>query len=562
VPGTRSAPIAPDRNTAYLRVVSSWRLPLVLSVSVALVLAAAAQAATNNIFTVAGTDTAGFFGDGGSATAAHMNAPVGVAATADGGFLIADRDNQRIRRVLPAGTITTVAGNGTRGYSGDGGPATAAPLDNPVGVAATADGGFLIADQGNQRVRRVSPAGTITTVAGNGTEGFSGDGGPATAAQLSDPVDVAATADGGFLIADYVNERIRRVSPAGTITTAAGTGNVGFSGDGGPATAARLNGPAGVAATPDGGFLIADEWNHRIRRVSPAGTITTVAGSGTRGFAGDGGPATAAQLDNPVGVAATADGGFLIVDGTNRIRRVSPAGTITTVAGTGSLGFSGDGGPASAAELAAPTSVAPTAEGGFLIADWFNHRVRFVDADLRGPATGPEGPTGPTGPEGPEGPTGPQGLGGPTGPQGPGGPAGPQGPEGPAGPQGQEGPGGPAGPHGPAGPQGPQGEPGPHGPAGATGFRDRLALALARQRLGARPGRRVRLRFVVTTVAEVRLLVEGRRGRPLRRRVPAGRRVLWLRAPRRPGRYRLTLSARTGDGQRARDRALLIVRRR
>jgi sugar lactone lactonase YvrE len=287
----------------------------------------------------------------------------------------------------PAATnnIFTVTGIGTAGFGGDGGVATSAQLNGPVDVVVTADGGYLIADAINNRVRRVSPAGTITSVAGTGIAGFSGDGGPATAAQLDAPQGVAVTADGGFLIADSNNDRVRRVSPAGTITTVAGS-TEGFSGDGGPATAAELNGPDGVAVTVDGGFLIADANNHRVRRVSPAGTITTVAGNGTAGSSGDGGPASAAELDGPERVAVTADGGFLIADGdNNRVRRVSPAGTITTVAGNGIAGFSSDGGLATAAELNSPNGVTVTADGGFLIADTSNNRVRFVDADLRFP---------------------------------------------------------------------------------------------------------------------------------------------------------------------------------
>ncbi len=168
-------------------------------------------AATNSISTVAGTGTAGFAGDGGAATSAQLNSPLGVAASADGGFLIADASNHRVRRVSPAGTISTVAGTATAGFAGDGGPATSAQLNFPVGVAASADGGFLIADNGNDRVRKVSPAGTISTVAGNGTFGFSGDGGAATSAQLNFPAGVAASADGDYLIADTNNNRVRRV---------------------------------------------------------------------------------------------------------------------------------------------------------------------------------------------------------------------------------------------------------------------------------------------------------------------------------------------------------------
>jgi hypothetical protein len=215
-----------------LPLVAKARRVLLLMLFAGLCVVAPAGAATDNISTLAGDGTFGFSGDGGPATAAQLNGPIGVAVAADGGILIADYLNSRVRRVSPTGTITTIAGSGTYGFSGDGGPATAAQLTWPSGVAATA-GGLLIADPNNERVRRVSPDGTITTIAGTGTHGFSGDGGPATAAQLALPTGVAATADGGLLIADQNNERVRRVSPDGTITTIAGTGTAGFSGDGG-----------------------------------------------------------------------------------------------------------------------------------------------------------------------------------------------------------------------------------------------------------------------------------------------------------------------------------------
>jgi sugar lactone lactonase YvrE len=364
-------------------------------------LAQGAFAATNTISTVAGgarpvvtCDDWGCTvdpdnGDGGPATSAVLNVPYGVAMMPDGGFVASSLSNDEVRRVSPDGTITTLAGGLLNGFSGDGGPATSARLNLPMGVAVQPDGGVLIADSNNHRIRRVSPEGTISTVAGNGTEGFSGDGGPATAAQLDLPVAVAATRDGGFLIADYLNNRIRRVSPAGTITTVAGIGAEGFSGDGGPATSARLGFPNSVSATADGGFLIADFVNNRVRRVSPDGTITTIAGTGGWGFSGDGGPATQAQLNSVAEAVETADGGLLIVDtGNNRVRRVSPDGTITTVAGIGGFpgSFSGDGGLATLAGLNAPGGVALTASGGFLIADSNNNRVRFVDADFRPPA--------------------------------------------------------------------------------------------------------------------------------------------------------------------------------
>src|SRR5439155_902477 len=239
----------------------------------ALGLVGPARAATNNIFTVAGTLTvSGSTGDGGPATAAKLNEPNGVAATADGGYLIADTSNHAIRQVSPTGTITTVAGTLTvSGSTGDGGPATAAKLNSPDGVATTADGGYLIADTSNHAIRQVSPTGTITTVAGTLTvPGSAGGGGPASPARRSCALGVAATADGGYLIADASNGAIRRVSPAGTITTVAGTLSMsGSTGDGGPATAAKLTNPSGVAATAEGGFLIADRSNHAVRVVDP-----------------------------------------------------------------------------------------------------------------------------------------------------------------------------------------------------------------------------------------------------------------------------------------------------
>jgi hypothetical protein len=373
---------------------------LAMLVSVGVAFPQDALAATGTISTIAGSDPFGdFTGDGGPATAAALNDPSGVAVMPDGGYLIADAGNDRVRRVFPDGTIRTVAGSGSYGSSGDGGPATAASLQAPIGVAALPDGGFLIADAAAARVRRVSATGIITTAAGTGTRGISGDGGPATAAEIYDPQGVTAMPDGGFLIADgdYV---VRRVSLTGIITTVAGTGTPGFSGDGGPATAAQLTNPNAVAVSADGGFLIADSGNRRIRQVSPTGIITTVAGTGVQGSSGDGGAATAAQLNNPTGVATTPDGGFLIADWFgNRVRWVSPTGVMTTVAGTGSPSVftDGDGGPATAANLTMPYAVATTPSGGFVIAESGNDAIRLVDAGFA-TAVPPSAPTFPGAP--------------------------------------------------------------------------------------------------------------------------------------------------------------------
>jgi sugar lactone lactonase YvrE len=310
------------------------------------------------ISTVAGTGTPGYFGDGGAATSARLNAPTGVAGDPSGNLYIADWGNYRIRKVTPGGTISTVAGNGTL-YFGDGGPATSAQLDGPRGVTVDASGNLYIADNGNHRVRKVTPGGTISTVVGNGTAGYSGDGGPAASARLNLPAGLAVDSSGNLYTADEEDCRIRKVTLGGTISTVAGNGTTGYSGDGGPATSAQLSGLRGVAVDPAGNLYIADTYNNRIRKVAPGGTISTVAGNGTEGYAGDGGPATSAQLSTPFGVAVDSGGNLYIADyGNHRIRRVTPGGTISTVAGTGSGGYSGDGGPATSARLFLPSGVA------------------------------------------------------------------------------------------------------------------------------------------------------------------------------------------------------------
>ncbi|HKP21905.1 MAG TPA: hypothetical protein VJT68_10335 [Thermoleophilaceae bacterium] len=350
-----------------------------------------AHAAQGDIFTFAGTGAASFAGDGGPATSAALRQPTAVAWLADGSALVADYANHRIRRISPSGQITTVAGTGTFGYSGDGGPATSARLSWPLDVEPTADGGFLIADLGNKRIRKVSSAGIITTVAGNGMDGTQGDGGDATKARFMSPTGVAATADGGFLVADAGAHTVRRVSPSGTIIRVAGTGTPGGGGDGGYGFMAQLNTPVGVAALPGGGFLVAEYEGQRIRRVSATGVITRVAGTGSAGFSGDGGAATSARLNKPVDVSPTADGGFLIGDSLNgRVRRVSAAGTIATVAGSAAHGSAGDGGPATAAQLRGPSAAVESANGAILIADSEDNKLRLIEG--RSASGGPTPP--------------------------------------------------------------------------------------------------------------------------------------------------------------------------
>jgi hypothetical protein len=350
--------------------------------SVVALLATAAATATDpdtTTWTLVGTGALADSGDGGHAREAAINQPRAVSALPDGGYAWAEPYAHRVRIVDPNGVVSTLAGTGEAGFAGDGGKATAAKLNFVHTAVPTADGGFLLADTWNSRIRKISSLGIITTVAGTGVHGFGGDGGPATRAQIYHPRSVAPLADGGFLFPDSNNHRVRKVSASGTITTVAGTGAVGFSGDGGPATEARLSVPFAVAPTADGGFLIADIDNERIRKVSAAGIITTVAGNGMSGFSGDGGPATSASLHHPHNVLSLPEGGFLIADTTNeRVRRVDADGIISTVIGDGVRGDSGDGGPAASARVSAPKAISLTERGDLLIADEQNNRIRFV----------------------------------------------------------------------------------------------------------------------------------------------------------------------------------------
>jgi len=336
--------------------------------------------AVGDITTIAGDGTAGFSGDSGPATSAQLNAPVGVAVDAAGNLFIADKENHRIRKVDTAGVITTIAGDGTAGFSGDGSAATSAQLNRPYGVAVDAAGNLFIAELNNNRIRKVDTAGIITTVAGDGTAAYGGDNGAATAAQLFVPLGVAVDAAGNLFIAGTGSQRIRKVDTAGIITTVAGDGTAGFSGDGSAATSAQLNAPVGVAVDAAGNLFIVDKDNQRIRKVDTAGVITTIAGDGTQGSSGDGGLATAAQLNDPNGVAVDAAGNLFIADYRNeRIRKVDTAGIITTIAGDGTSGFSGDDGAATAAQLNRPIGVGVDVAGNLFIADKDNSRIRKVD---------------------------------------------------------------------------------------------------------------------------------------------------------------------------------------
>jgi uncharacterized protein (TIGR03437 family) len=328
------------------------------------------------INTVAGGGALGTAAGGGAA-AAQIGLPPAVALDAQGNLFIADQFANRVWKVSPNGSIGTAAGTGAASYSGDGGPAASAAIGAPDGVAVDSQGNLFVSDAGNSRIRKVSPNGIITTVAGNGTLGFSGDSGPATSAELFAPGSLAVDSQGTLYVSDSGNYRVRMVSPGGVITTVAGNGKLGYSGDGGPATSAQLGVPGALAVDGQGNLFIADTDNQRIRKVSTSGIITTVAGNGTPGFSGDGGPAISALLFNPEGVAVDEQGNLYIADtGNVRIRKVSPAGIVTTLAGTGKQQYSGDGGPAVTAQLTGPQGMAVDGQGNLYVSDNIAWAVR------------------------------------------------------------------------------------------------------------------------------------------------------------------------------------------
>jgi streptogramin lyase len=340
------------------------------------------SAATGKLTRVAGNGIAGYSGDGGKATAAELNGPRDIAVDSAGDLFIADTYNNVVREVAAGtGVITTVAGDGTPGYTGNSGQANFAELNSPFGVAVDAYGDLFIADAGNNVVREVINS-TISTIAGNGSAGYTGDHGSATVAELNFPASLALDSQGDLFISDEDNNVIREVTASsGKIKTVAGTGTAGYSGDHGLATAALLSGPVGIAVDSSGNLFIADLANNVVREVKAAtGRIVTVAGDSTAGYSGDDGLATNAELNSPEGVAVDSFGVLYIADAYNeRVRVLSPAtGVISTFAGNGLIGYTGDGGPASAAALIEPVADAVDQEGDIFSVDFVNNVIRKV----------------------------------------------------------------------------------------------------------------------------------------------------------------------------------------
>lgn len=306
---------------------------------------------SQNIYPYAGTKQTGYNGDNGSALLAKMAFVHDVAADGFGNLYIADRDNHVIRKVDQAGIISTYAGTGIPGFSGDGGPATTAQLDSPWNVATDAAGNVYVADYVNCRIRKINTAGIISTVAGGGSV-FPADGSAATSVFVNYPNAVAIDMSGNFYIIEYPNSTVRKVNTAGIISTIAGSNVPGFSGDGGIATSAKMNSPTGLAIDLSNNIYIADRGNNRIRKVNSSGIITTIAGTGADTSLGDGMPATNAQLATPWGIALDASGNIYVSElRSSKIRKINSLGIISTIAGTGVSGDSGDGGLATNAML-------------------------------------------------------------------------------------------------------------------------------------------------------------------------------------------------------------------
>lgn len=331
------------------------------------------------ITTIAGNGSAGYSGDGGPATSAQIFRPISAKMDKFGNLYVAEEYNNIVRKISPTGIISTVAGNGSQGYSGDGGPATDAQLDKPNDVLFDPDGNLYISETSN-KIRRVTPGGIISTFAGTGSPGYTGENVPAVTAKLSDPVGMVFDNSGNLYFSCNGNYRIRKISTDGLISTVAGTGTSGYSGDGGPATDARVRLVGYLALGPTGELFLPDYPNHCVRKVDHSGIITTVIGNGVAGNSGDGGPATSASLTSPSSIVFDQSGNAYVSDRlATVIRKVDVAGVITTIAGTGVPGYSGDGGDPLLAQLNEDiTCTYVDSWGNLYVSDAKNNRVRKI----------------------------------------------------------------------------------------------------------------------------------------------------------------------------------------
>ncbi len=343
------------------------------------------KVAAQMIITYAGTADVGYNGENLKATDTRLDGPAAGVIDASGTLYFTDVNGNRVRKISPAGIVTTIAGTGESGYTADGEKAFTARITQPAGIVVDAAGNVYFSERVNNVVRKVDKVGILTTVAGNATGGFSGNGGPATKAQLQSPGALAIDKEGNLYIADADNNCIRKVSTTGVITMyagngfAAGTGTGGYSGDGGKAILAKLNQPDGLSIDNEGNLLISDCFNHCIRKVDKQGIISTIAGTGNGGYNGDNGKAKMAMLQYPYGIAVDKKGYIYVADhGNNRIRMIDGNGFITTIAGSGTAGYEGEGGPAVNALINKPTFVTISAAGDIYIGDNQNGRIRVI----------------------------------------------------------------------------------------------------------------------------------------------------------------------------------------
>jgi sugar lactone lactonase YvrE len=338
------------------------------------------------------TTAGGWVGDGGPATNAGLNYPRFALQDSAGNTYLADAYDNRIRKIDSSGNISTFAGTGIAGYSGDGGLARNAMLYQPTGLLWDASGNMLVADSANDRIRKIDTSGIISTIAGIGTPGYSGDGGPAILAQLNYPWGLALDSAGNLFFAETSNNTVRKIDTSGNISTVAGNGTAGYSGDGGQATSAQLNNPRGFTLDSAGDMYIADTLNHRVRKVDTSGIINTFAGNGTQGFTGDGGLATDAEIGNPRGLLVQGNRILISNGGSAHIRTVNLSTNIINSYAGNIIGYDGDGNPPHLTDFDGPTGMLVTSTGSLLVADQFNARLREVSSTSTSTVAGSFGP--------------------------------------------------------------------------------------------------------------------------------------------------------------------------